>query len=285
MIKTLKIQVICDNTASGAFLAEHGLSFFIQADDINILFDTGRGFAFKHNINEAKINLEKIDHIIFSHGHYDHTGAISYFFNSQGVKEKINNGKIKIFLHPNALKEKYSKTPNGPKYIGITDKNKRILKKYSNSIVFNSSLEKITQNIKLTGEIPTVNKKENVKTKFYSDKNLTIPDNLLDDKALFFKTSKGIIVLLGCCHSGLANTLDYISKIEKSNKIFAVIGGTHLKNADKTRLDFTIDTLKKYNVDLFAPNHCTGQRSICYIYSKLDSIIQPAPAGTIFNFK
>ena len=283
MINQLKIQILCDNTASGNYLGEHGLSFFIESDDMNILFDTGRGYTFTHNVKISEIDLQKTNFLILSHGHYDHTGGISDFFRISGIKQKISNN-FKIIMHPKTLDEKYSKTPEGAKYIGISPDDKETLMKYSNNIETTKKLVTISSNIKLTGEIPLINKLESANNHFFINKELSAADKLPDDKALFFKTSKGIIVLLGCCHSGLGNTLDYISEVEKTDSIYAVIGGTHLRSAKKARLDFTIDILKKYNVSFFAPNHCTGQKSISYIYSQIPSIIHPAPAGTRFIF-
>jgi 7,8-dihydropterin-6-yl-methyl-4-(beta-D-ribofuranosyl)aminobenzene 5'-phosphate synthase len=88
MINKLTIQVLCDNTASADYIGEHGLSFFVKSDNINILFDTGRGYAFEHNAKVSKLNLQETDYLIFSHGHYDHTGGISDFFKIQETEKK-----------------------------------------------------------------------------------------------------------------------------------------------------------------------------------------------------
>ena len=282
MIDSLSIKILCDNTASGNYLGEHGLSFLINTGDTNILFDTGKGEVIAHNMQEAGIKPSDIDLVVFSHGHYDHTGGISYILNDSLFATKFSDEKNRIYMHADALNAKYSKTISGPKYIGISKENKNILNKYSDITVFNKESLEILPGVHLTGEIPRINSEENVKTKFFLDDKLSIVDSIVDDQSLFIKTPKGIVVILGCCHSGLANTLDYISKLANTDSIYAVIGGTHLRNANRSRLDFTIEVIKKYNVKLFAPIHCSGQRASAYMFAQLEDIFQEANSGAAF---
>ena len=282
MIDSLSIKILCDNTAAGNYLGEHGLSFLINTGDTNILFDTGKGGIIAHNMQEAGVKPSDIDFVVFSHGHYDHTGGISYIFNDLLFATKFREEKNRIYMHPNALNAKFSKTISGPKYIGISKENKDILKRYSDITVFNKESLEILPGVYLTGEIPRTNPEENVETKFFLDEKLSIVDSIVDDQALFINTPKGIVVILGCCHSGLANTLDHISKLAETYSIYAVIGGTHLHNANRSRLDFTIEIIKKYNVKLFAPIHCSGQQASAYMFAQLEEIFQEAHSGAAF---
>jgi 7,8-dihydropterin-6-yl-methyl-4-(beta-D-ribofuranosyl)aminobenzene 5'-phosphate synthase len=284
MVNFLSVNILCDNTAAGNFLGEHGLSFFIQVDDKNILFDTGKGEVLEHNMLEAGLKPSMLDFLLFSHGHYDHTGGISYIFKDEDLCAKARKKMISIYMHKEALNEKFSKTLNGPKYIGTSDENIMILQQYNDITFYNQSNIEILPGVTLTGEIPRLNPIENRKTKFFLNKELSEVDNIKDDQALYIKTSKGIVVVLGCCHSGLANTLDYITELEQVDTIYAVIGGTHLRNADNKQLDFTIDILKKYRVKLFAPIHCSGQRASAYMFYKTQDIFREANAGCVFNF-
>ena len=101
---------------------------------------------------------------------------------------------------------------------------------------------------------------------------------------MLFKTEKGIVVLLGCCHAGLANTLDYIAQLAATDTIYAVIGGTHLMKASSAQLNFAAETLRKYNVRVFAPCHCSGQKSSSYLYSKNPDIFEECYSGSSFMF-
>ena len=278
MINKLKISVIVENTAAQLLLGEHGLSFLIRTDTHTLLFDTGRGEVIEHNLKELCQSPENIDVLLISHGHYDHTGGIEYL--SSHLRPDI-----KAYLHPAALEPKYSNIPGGFKYLGISDNNREYLLSLGENLILTEGVTEIYDGIFLTGEIPRINSIENRSTKFYLDRELTVPDLMKDDQALFFHSPKGIVVLLGCCHAGLANTLDYVAKTAETDSIHAVIGGTHLRNANQAQLDFAADTLKKYNVKIFAPCHCSGEKSSAYLYSKNPGIFSECAAGTSFIFE
>ncbi len=258
-------------------LGEHGLSFLIETERSQILFDTGAGQAFAHNAVKAGIKEESVNSLVLSHGHYDHSGgicvAVPYFADD-----------VKAYLHPTALEKKYSKRKVGFHYIGISKENRRFLEKLGENMVLTESPAEVEKDVWVSGRIPRINEPEKSETRFFLDEEGISPDNIDDDQSMFFKTSKGTVLLAGCCHSGLANTLDYISGICASSKVYAVIGGMHLAGASKERIDFTIDALKKYGVRIFAPCHCTGQISSAKIYAAMPDSFQPCHAGTVFEF-
>ncbi len=111
-----------------------------------------------------------------------------------------------------------------------------------------------------------------------------MPDIMKDDQALYINTEKGIVVVLGCCHAGFANTLDYIAKLTETDTIYGVIGGTHLRNANVAQLNFTASILEKYNVQLFAPCHCSGVLSSAFLYAKQSEIFKECQTGASFIF-
>ncbi len=273
----LKISVLVENRASQTFLGEHGLSFVIRSDNKTVLFDTGKGEILEHNIKVMNLNPEKIDALVLSHGHYDHTGGLEHL-------AKCLNTEIQVYAHPAALEPKFSKSSTVFKYIGISKNNRNYLQKLDTNLIFTEKPTKITENISCTGEIPRTNSIENRSTKFYLDKTTSNPDIMRDDQALYINTEKGVVVLLGCCHAGFANTIDYIAKLAKTETIYAVIGGTHLRNANFAQLDFTASVLKKYQVQLFAPCHCSGGLSSAYLYAKNPNIFRECHTGTSFIF-
>ena len=273
-----KISVLIENCASQTFLGEHGLSFILKTPNSNILFDTGQGKVIEHNLKVMNFTPDRIDSLVLSHGHYDHTGGIAYL--ADHLKPDL-----KVYLHPAALEEKYSKISQGFKYIGISENNKRYITGLGKKLIFTTTPTEISDGIWCTGEIPRTNPAENRSTKFYLDKNSKKTDMMLDDQALFMHTKEGVVVLLGCCHAGFANTLDYIAKIAETDTIHAVIGGTHLRNANTALLDFTADTLKKYHVNLFAPCHCSGQTSSAYLYARNPEIFKECHTGASFIFE
>lgn len=277
MIEQLKITIIIDNSCSDELLAEHGLCILIETNDTTVLFDTGNGSVIEHNFAKRGIDPQKIDCLVLSHGHWDHTGGVVYL--SQVVKPDI-----KIFLHSAALKPKYSLHDHKFSYSGIPPKSLSWLKAKERILILCDKPVDITENFSITGKIPKKNKIETIPTHFFHSKNTTEPDQLSDDISLFLETPKGIIVIIGCCHSGIGNTLDYIASLTETRKIHAVIGGMHLKGCNTSRLDFTSNILDKYQVELFAPCHCTGQKETAYLYRNSPLAYQPCHAGSCFEF-
>ena len=113
----------------------------------------------------------------------------------------------------------------------------------------------------VTGQIPRNTDFEDVGGDFYVDEKCEKADILYDDQAIFFDTSRGLIVLLGCCHAGVVNTLDYIVKLSGKTDINSVIGGMHLLNASQDRIEQTVSIFRKYNVQNIGCGHCTGENA------------------------
>ncbi len=269
MIEKLKIRVVVDNSTSGNLLGEHGLSFYIEINDKQMIFDVGQGLAFSHNIKKMNIDLNQIDALILSHGHNDHTGNVDTVLN-------ITKPNLKIYMSSIAFEPKFV----GSKNIGMIDECINALKMKNENIIYTDNYTEICKDVFITGEIPKRNNIETGKTIPGSSKG----EQLLDDQSMFFNTSKGIVVLLGCCHAGLANTLNYIAELAKVDKIYAVIGGMHLKKASQEKLDLAIETFEKYDVQLLAPCHCTGQKETAFMYSKLQKTFRECFAGKEFIF-
>jgi len=253
MIQNIRITTLVENTASGAgLLAEHGLSFWIEYGDKRILFDTGQSDILIKNAKVLGIDLAETDAIVLSHGHYDHTGGLASVLN---IAEKA-----KIYLHPAATEPKFSKKFSGSKLIGMSDSAKKAIQ--GRDVIWTATPAQLFSGIAVTGQVPHINNFEDVGGAFFLDENCQKSDKLLDDQSLFIESAKGLIVVFGCAHSGVVNTLDYIRKSTGQNKIYAVIGGTHLANASQIRIANTIDAFKKYEIQKIVPLHCTGQSAV-----------------------
>jgi len=253
MIQNIRITTLVENTASGAgLLAEHGLSFWIEYGDKRILFDTGQSDILIKNAKVLGIDLAETDAIVLSHGHYDHTGGLASVLN---IAEKA-----KIYLHPAATEPKFSKKFSGAKLIGMSDSAKKAIQ--GRDVIWTATPAQLFPGIKVTGQVAHINNFEDVGGAFFLDENCQKSDKLLDDQSLFIESAKGLIVVFGCAHSGVVNTLDYIRKSTGQNKIYAVIGGMHLANASQIRIANTIDAFKKYEIQKIVPLHCTGQSAV-----------------------
>jgi len=233
-------------------LAEHGLSFWIEYGDKRILFDTGQSDILVQNAKTLGINLAEVNAIVLSHGHYDHTGGLSTILDIAP--------KAKIYLHPAATEPKFSRKVLGVKSIGMSHLAKKAVQR--RHVIWTATPAQIFPGMSVTGQVPRINNFEDVGGAFFVDENCQKPDELLDDQTLFVESAKGLVVVLGCAHSGVVNALNYISNLTSRNKIYAVIGGMHLLNASRIRITNTIETFKKYEIQKIVPLHCTGQKAM-----------------------
>jgi len=249
----IRITILVDNTASkSGLLTEHGLSLWIEYKEKRILFDTGQSNLLLKNAKKLGIDLIKTDAIVLSHGHYDHTGGLS------AVLEIAPT--LTVYAHPAAIQKRFSRKDLQVKPIGMPATAVKALK--GHNVVWTERPLQICNGITVTGQTPRKNSFEDVEEAFFLDETCRIPDNLLDDQALFIESPKGLIVVFGCAHAGVVNTLDYVYQLSNQSKICAVIGGLHLVNASKDRMERTIEAFKKYDIEKIIPLHCTGLEAI-----------------------
>lgn len=274
MINNLTITQLVENTTGDpGLLAEHGVAFFVEADGHRLLFDTGQGLALAHNAAQMNIPMETVEAIILSHGHYDHAGGL--------VSALEMTGPADVYFHPQALKEKFNR--NG-RMIGASIVHEEKLASLANECIHTRSPTEIISGIHVTGEIPRKHNIEDTGGPFYLDPDRTREDVLADDQALFIETPKGLVVLLGCGHSGVINTLEYIQQISGVKNIHAVMGGMHLLHATAERLAFTGENLQQLSIHYLAPNHCTGLNAVCYFKSRFPDAFHESKTGTTHLF-
>jgi 7,8-dihydropterin-6-yl-methyl-4-(beta-D-ribofuranosyl)aminobenzene 5'-phosphate synthase len=248
----LRITTLSDNTAGrGRFLAEWGLSFLVETDEVNILFDTGKSISASHNAATVRFDLSQIDKIVLSHGHNDHTGGL------RQILRKMKK-EVEIIAHPDIWSAKYRRRQGeADKYIGIPFQRQKL---ESLGARFNLTTKplKITDSIMTTGEIPMVTEFEQIDPNLFVKEDGGLqPDKLLDDLALVIKTEAGLVVVLGCAHHGIINTLYHAQQLTGVKPIHAVLGGAHLISASEERIRLTIAALKGLGVQRLGLCHCT----------------------------
>lgn len=247
----MKITTLSENTAGKTphgLLAEFGLSILIEMDEHKILFDTGQKISAVHNAQILGVDLSDIDKIVLSHGHFDHTGGI------KAVLEQTND--VEVIAHPDVFSEKYA-TKRKSKPIGIPY-SKEMLEDLGARFKLTKEPTKIGH-ATVTGQIERINDFEKIDRNLYVQKGDELcNDEVLDDQAMVLKTDDGLFVILGCSHRGMINTIEQAKKVADEDRVYGVIGGTHLISAEKVQMEKTIQALRDYNVQRIGVSHCTG---------------------------
>jgi 7,8-dihydropterin-6-yl-methyl-4-(beta-D-ribofuranosyl)aminobenzene 5'-phosphate synthase len=257
----LKISILNDNIAGRHCLAEHGLSFLIEADE-TVLFDTGSTDVFSYNAKIMNIDLREIKTIVLSHGHDDHTGGLMHL---QGQK---------IICHPDTFLKRYRKTNHTE--LGIRWSEEEIRSRFE----LETSCEpvKISEQIYFLGEIPRITDFESQTTSFV--KTDGSDDFVKDDSGLAIVTSKGLVIVSGCAHSGICNLTAHARNVSGIDKVHLVIGGFHLAN-DGAVTQKTIQWMKTAEIEKVVPSHCTDFSAQAAFYRSFPFI--PAKSGNVIE--
>ena len=241
------------------FLGEPGASYFIQDEERKILFDVGYSDVFIKNARKMSIHFRDLNYLVLSHGHLDHTwGLISLIkYYTEASIEKIDFNKLTVVTHPSSFLTKKAK---GIKQIGS------IISQEELSKHFKMKLSKeplwLTDRLVFLGEIERKNDFEAknpigkvIKDDFEED------DYSIDDSALAYQSSKGLVIITGCSHSGICKIVEYAKKICKDDRIIDILGGFHLLNPGKKQLEDTLRYLEKIKPREVHACHCTDLKS------------------------
>lgn len=271
-----RITVVVDNTVGRqGLLAEHGWAVWLEHNGHNILFDTGQGLALEHNARVLGLDLGRVDALVLSHGHYDHTG---------GLETVLRPGRqLSILAHPAVLTLRWSCPPGGSgRAIGIPQRAEEALRR-QDGLRFTEGPTEIAPGVHVTGEVPRRNGFEDVGGPFFLEPHGCQRDDLPDDQAMYIESAAGTLVVLGCAHAGTVNTLEYIQQLT-GRPILTVIGGMHLGSASPERVAATIDALRGLGIERIIPAHCTGFVAAAWIREALPERFEPSRTGLVLEF-
>ena len=254
----MKLTVLVDNNTliDRYFIGEPGVSYYLQTDGKQFLFDTGYSDAFLQNARKMGLDLRNLDSVIISHGHLDHSWGLPHLirifteagFEGQPIK------KPRLIAHPAAFQAKS---------LGNLSEINSLIPASSLARHFDLKLQKeplwLTENLVYLGEIPRLNdfealtpigKVELLDGEFQDD-------FIQDDTALAFKTPQGIVLIAGCAHAGICNTLEYAKALTEDSRVLDVIGGFHLQAASDQQLSKTVRYMQNLHPTALHACHCT----------------------------
>ena len=271
---SVRITILCDNSVGplAGTIGEHGFAALIEPDQGEpVLFDTGQGLTLLHNARRMGRDLAAVSKVVISHGHYDHTGGLLPLLQEHGAK--VIYGDDRIFAPRHRVKD------NGECYpIGMPFTRAEL---ETNGATFElaADFREIAPGMFLTGSVPRLTPFEKGDQGLYCDCSGQEPDITPDDQSLLLETGKGLVVLLGCCHAGLVNTLEHIARLTGRRDFYAVIGGTHLGFCSLEQLAKSIAAVREYGIRKLAVSHCTGFAASARLARELPREFQLAMVG------
>ncbi len=271
-----KLSIICENTVGRPIpaLGEHGFACLIEHDGCNWLFDTGQGTTLLHNLDALGIEAQRVEGVILSHGHYDHAGGLLAFLRQVGPRP--------VHAHPDIFRDRFWQGQHEQRAIGVPV-GRAELEQAGAEFHMHRDFTSLAPGLYFSGRIPRVTAAETGDPHLVcadpQGENL-LPDVFADDAALAIETARGLIILLGCAHSGLINTVRHFQHQLGSPPIHAIVGGTHLGPASDAQFAETVSFLGDLNVDRLGLSHCTGQIRAAQLYGRFPNKVFFAAVGS-----
>lgn len=264
--------ILSENRDNGCFLGEGGLSIYLEVNGNSFLLDTGYSSLFLENSKKLNIDIDAVDTVVLTHGHSDHTNGVPF----------LSSGK-NIIMHPAGFKERYSKRKKV--FVGFPMSELELREKH-NLLLTRNPIEFI-KDVYFLGEIPMIVDFEmdgNFSTTL--DSEFTQIDYTEDDSGVAIKTEKGLVIMTGCGHRGICNTIEHAKRVTGESRVYAVLGGFHLRNLEKQKgkIDKTIKYFLDNNIKHIYLGHCVTDEVIDYFRDNvIDIEIHSLAAGKFFN--
>lgn len=273
---TLQLDIICENTVGRPIAAggEHGFACLLTMPCGTWLFDTGSGGTLLKNLEVLGHAAQRIEAVVLSHGHYDHCGGLLPLLEHIGPRP--------VHAHPQIFKKRYWLGRHEQRDISLPY-SQQDLTSAGADFHWHEAMTELAPGLHFSGAIPRLSPRES------GDPHLVEnqagdgdwqPDSLADDAALAIESPRGLVILLGCAHAGLVNTVEFFRGRLGQDRIHAIIGGTHLGPAGDDQFAATVDYLSQLDFDRLGVSHCTGQIRAAQLHARFPNKVFFANIGT-----
>ena len=278
----MRLTCLVDNAVRphSRYQGEHGLAFLVEAEAGRVLFDTGAsGDVLLHNLEVAGVEPTEIDALVLSHGHRDHTGGLPAFL--------ARRPGLPVYAHPDLPRERFSRREGEMRSVGIPLPLETLRRQAD--LRLSAEPQEVLPGVWTTGEIADRPEPEGRSDRHFvravgaKPGSPWVADPYRDDMALVLETAQGLVLVCGCCHAGLLNTLFHVRRVFGRDPV-AVVGGTHLIAADESHLRRLVEVLGSMGPPSLHLNHCTGQAAYVTLALAFGERVAPCPAGTVLEF-
>lgn len=275
----LQLTIVCDNTVGrpSAALGEHGFACLLETAAGTWLLDTGRGATLLGNLEALDRDPAEISGVVLSHGHFDHAGGLL------PLLERI--GPRPVYAHPQIFERRYWQGLHERREIGCPW-TRAEAEQGGARFIWVEALREVDAELVLSGPIPRRHPAETGDSHLVCDRaggQQTEPDPCVDDLAVAVPTSRGLVVVLGCAHAGLINTVEHF-RHRLATPVRAIIGGTHLGPAGDEQFAATLDYLDRLPFERLGVAHCTGPLRSAQLHARYPNKVVFANVGTTLEF-
>lgn len=287
-------------------LAEHGFAALIdlKAAHTTILWDAGvTTIALPENMKRLEIDPATIDKIAISHGHDDHVAAVTQVLKAMDLTPQPKEWKpgaslkelrlyaegrrVPLIAHPAAFRERWGTKKDGTKYGPFPPPPRAEWEAAGAEILLSEGPYQLGPGCWTTGLVPRRSFEQSGRSSSlrYREGDAFLPDDLEEDQAIVINVKdKGLVVVSGCAHSGIVNTVNYAREISGIDRVWAILGGFHLARAKDEEIQRTIEAIKSHQPVMIVPSHCTGVKAIAQFAAQMPDAFVPGVVGATYLF-
>lgn len=274
----MRITTLIENTTKSTLHCEHGLSFYIEHENYRYLLDSGSSDLFLDNAKQLNIDVNDVSYAILSHGHYDHSGGFMTYLK--------NNKKVKVVAATNFHKPYYSTSGGELHYIGV---DKDLYKTYKKRFLCMNKPFLMDDHVLF---IPHFLKTKVNDKLFVKEKGELIFDDFAHEASLVFLTAQGLVVINSCSHGGFDVILEEVHTYFPMYKIYAFIGGLHMKGKkdgkeictfSEEKMKHICDKINEEKIHVYT-GHCTGSVAFAMLKKYCPEYIHDLYSGKVIEF-